>query len=215
MAQTAITTSSRTVAEHLLRTGAVSINTEKQFVYTSGIVSPIYTDNRMLLSFPVERRRIVGLLAEAVLRNGALDTFDVIAGVATAGISWAALLADRLDKPMVYVRSEAKEHGKRQQIEGVLREGDRAIILEDLISTGGSVIEAAGGIREAGGVASDAYALFTYGLPQATRNFQNGNLNIHTLTQIGDLLPVAIEMGYINADQRKVVDAWIAGRAKG
>ena len=213
MAQTAISASSKTVAEHLLRTGAVTINTEKQFVYTSGIVSPIYTDNRMLLSFPMERRRIVGLLAEAVVRSGGLDSFEVVAGVATAGISWAALLADRLDKPMVYVRSEAKEHGKRQQIEGVLREGDRAIVLEDLVSTGGSVIEAANGVREAGGIADDAFALFTYNMPASLRNFQGARLRIHTLTTIQDLLPVAIELGYITADQRKVVDAWLESRA--
>ena len=204
---------SKAVAEVLLQSGAVSIDTEKQFVYTSGIISPIYTDNRILLSFPEYRRRVVTLLTQRLLQSHSLDQFDVLAGVATAGISWAALLADRLDKPMVYVRSAAKEHGKQQQIEGRLNPGERAIVIEDLISTGGSLIDAAEGIRESEGNVVECLALFTYELPQATANFQQHDLPFQTLSRISDLLAVAIDDRIITTDQSKIVEAWMESRS--
>lgn len=205
---------SRAVAEILLRSGAVSIDTEKQFVYASGIVSPIYTDNRVLLSYPAERRRLVQLLVELVERELGPGSFDLVAGVATAGIPWASLLADRLDKPMVYVREAAKEHGKRQRVEGVLRPGERALIVEDLVTTGGSVIDAAEGVREAGGLVSDCLAIFTYQLPQATATLAAHALTLHTLTTISDLLETAVDLARITAQQRRVVEGWLESRAR-
>ena len=209
-----ITDVSRGVAEVLLRSQAVSIDTDKQFVYSSGIVSPIYTDHRVLLSYPEERRIMMALLTELVLRATALESFDLVAGVATAGIPWASLLAERVEKPLVYVREAAKEHGKGQQVEGVLREGQRAIVIEDLVTTGGSVIEAAEGLREAGGLVAGCFAIFTYGLPQAASAMEAHSLTLHTPTRIGDLLEVAQGLGRITPAQRRVVEEWLESRAR-
>ncbi|MDA8218577.1 MAG: orotate phosphoribosyltransferase [Dehalococcoidales bacterium] len=122
----------------LLRVGAVNINAEEWFTYTSGIKSPIYTDNRLLISFPEERQRIVTLLAAAADEAVGLDNVDVVAGTATAGIPFAAWLADRLQRPMVYVRGSAKAHGLARQIEGRTAPGERVVVVEDLVTTGGS-----------------------------------------------------------------------------
>ena len=203
---------SQMLAGILLQTGAVSINANEPFVYTSGIKSPIYTDNRILLSFPQQRRTVVNLLTQRILENNALDQFDLIAGVATAGISWAALLADQLDKPMIYIRQATKGHGKEQQIEGILEKGHRAIVVEDLISTGGSLIEAAEVVRDLGGSVPECIALFTYELPQATTAFEKSGLSFQTLSRISDLLKVAIDDNIISQEDRAAVDEWLSTR---
>jgi orotate phosphoribosyltransferase len=203
---------SQVLANILLQTGAVSINAKEPFVYTSGIKSPIYTDNRILLSFPQQRRIIVNLLAQRILEHNDLDQFDLIAGVATAGISWAALLADRFDKPMIYIRQATKGHGKEQQIEGILEKGNRTIVIEDLISTGGSIIEAAEVVKDLGGSVPECMALFTYELPQATAAFKKNNLSFQTLSKISDLLHVAIDDKIISREDRAAVDEWLSTR---
>ena len=153
---------SQMLAGILLQTGAVSINAKEPFVYTSGIKSPIYTDNRILLSFPQQRRTVVNLLTQRILENNALDQFDLVAGVATAGISWAALLAEQLDKPMIYIRQATKGHGKEQQIEGILEKGHRAIVVEDLISTGKSSLNAINALKFNGYNVMGMLSIFSY-----------------------------------------------------
>ena len=203
---------SKMLAGILLHTGAVSINAKEPFTYTSGIKSPIYTDNRILLSFPQQRRTVVNLLAQRILLNNDLDEFDLVAGVATAGISWAALLADRFDKPMIYIRQATKGHGKEQQIEGILDKGHRAIVIEDLISTGGSIIDAAKVVEDLGGSVPECVALFTYELPQAAISFEENKLPFQTLSTISDLLHVAIDEKIISQEDRKAVEDWLSTR---
>lgn len=191
----------REVARLLLDVGAVAIDLEHPFRYTSGILSPIYCDNRMLISFPAERRRIVAWLAErlsAALGSGGVD---VIAGTATAGIPYAAWLAEALDLPMVYVRAAAKEHGRRQRVEGRLSAGQRVVVVEDLVTTGGSSLSTIEGIEEAGGQVVGCLAIFSYELPRATEAFAGRGIPLWPLTGLSTLLEVAAESGRIAADR--------------
>ena len=141
-------TTQERIAEILLNVGAVTLNVAEPFTYSSGMRSPIYCDNRLLISHPQERQEVIQAFLEVLEKEG-VDA-DVIAGTATAGIPHAAWIAQALDKPMIYIRDKAKGHGKGNQIEGLVSEGASAVIIEDLISTGGSSIRAAIAAREAG-----------------------------------------------------------------
>ncbi|MBG9987477.1 orotate phosphoribosyltransferase [Aerococcaceae bacterium DSM 111176] len=176
-------------ADILLSIEAVSLSPEDPFTWSSGLKAPIYCDNRLTMSYPELYRDIVSGLVELVKEH--YPNATAIAGTATAGIPHAALIADRLELPMVYVRDKAKGHGKGNQIEGRLAEGSKVVMVEDLISTGGSVIRAAEAVREAGFDVLGAVAIMTYQLPIGTKAFADADLSHFTLTNYENLVEVA------------------------
>jgi orotate phosphoribosyltransferase len=197
------------IARILLRLGAVAINVREPFVYTSGTRSPVYCDNRLIISYPAERSTIVAALADEVERTMGHDGPDVVAGTATAGIPWAAWVADRLGKAMIYVRAQAKEHGRGRQIEGRIERGQRVAVVEDLISTGGSSLNTVRAIRDEGGHADHCVAIFTYGLPNSAAAYRDAGVGLTTLSSITVLLDVAIADGHLAAEDRSAVERWL------
>jgi orotate phosphoribosyltransferase len=196
----------RAIARSLLEIGAVSLKIDPPFTWASGRLSPIYCDNRLLMSYP-ERRREVTKGFVAIIEGQGWSP-DVIAGTATAGIPHAAWLADHLGLPMVYVRGSAKQHGKGNRIEGVLEAGKKVVLVEDLISTGGSSIDAAKGVVEAGGELLGVGAIFTYGLEKATTAFADAGFSFTTLTTFNVLMEQAIEMGSLSPEHKDVIAEW-------
>lgn len=194
------------IAELLLNVGAVSLNVQEPFTYASGIKSPIYCDNRLLISHPEERKLVIDAFVQLIEEQG-IDA-DVIAGTATAGIPHAAWIADRLDKPMVYIRDKAKEHGKGNQIEGVVTEGASAVIIEDLISTGGSCIKAAEAAREAGFVVTNVIAIFSYEFEAAAKTFDDIGVHVHTLSNFSTLMKVAHAKGALSEEDMQKALEW-------
>jgi len=194
------------LARALLRIKAVAFSPEDPYTWASGLLSPIYCDNRRTLGYPEVRRGIAAAFDE---RLAELDwSADVIAGTATAGIPHAAWLAERLDKPMVYVRSEPKGHGKQNQIEGVLSEGDAVVLVEDLVSTGGSALGAVKALRAAGASVVGVLAIFTYGLPEAAQRFAGAEVGLSVLTTFEILQKVAAGEGLISSQAVATVRAW-------
>ena len=194
------------IANILLEIGAVTLNTKEPYRYTSGILSPIYCDNRLLISYPEKRKQVLQAFLDVIDENS-ID-YDVIAGTATAGIPHAAWIADRLNAPMVYIRSKAKEHGKKSRIEGLLEADAHAVIIEDLISTGGSSVSAGEAVREEGGVVSHCVAIFTYQMKSAEEKFAAAKIQLHTLTNFATLVEVASEHEYIAAEDKEKILAW-------
>jgi len=182
-------TTATDIAKLLLSIKAVALNVKEPFRYTSGILSPIYCDNRVIISHPDQRNHVINAFLEII--NEESLAFDVVAGTATAGIPHAAWIADRLNKPMVYVRSKAKGHGKQNQIEGSLEKGQKALVVEDLISTGGSAINAALALRDAGAIVDDCVAIFDYQLPISLQRFQEAKVQSHTLSNFPTLIETA------------------------
>jgi orotate phosphoribosyltransferase len=193
------------VARHLLSVKAVQLSTNPPFTWASGLLSPIYCDNRVTLSHPAVRRFIKQALAESSVAFG---PFQVVAGVATAGIPHGTLLADALDKPFIYVRSSAKDHGRRNQIEGSVQPGDRVLVVEDLISTGGSCLTAADVLSEAGCEVVGVLALFQYGFPKATAAFEAKGIPFATLTNYDVLIKEAAAAGYIAPGDAETLRRW-------
>lgn len=199
-----MTALSQNIAANLLKKEAVRVSINPPFTWTSGIKSPIYCDNRKMIAFPEERRAVVEAFKKLISEKGL--KFDVIGGTATAAIPWAAFLAYELDVPMIYIRAEKKEHGAGKQIEGFLETGRRVLIVEDLISTGGSSCAAAKAVIEEGGcVVEDIVAIVTYGMKTATENFTNAGLNLYTLTDFSHIVDVAAETGAISEADISVV----------
>lgn len=195
------------VAEALLRIGAVQLRPSQPFTFASGMRSPTYTDNRLLCSAVPERRLVSGLLARTIEKLDA--PVDVIAGTATAGIPHAAWCAELLGLPMVYVRGSAKDHGTGRRIEGRVAEGQRAVLVEDLISTGGSALSSVQALREEGNsIVEDCVAICTYGFPRAVQAFADAGVAIHALCDFPTIVSVAVEQGYLSADQRELVLDW-------
>ena len=209
MEQRSLDDGARAVARTLLRVGAVAINVREPFVYASGTRSPIYCDNRLLISFPAEREQVVEGLSGLIVDRVGADNVDVVAGTATAGIPFAAWVAARLRKPMIYVRSAPKEHGRGNQIEGRLAAGQRTVVIEDLVTTGGSSLGTVDAIRRAGGVVSHAFAIFTYELPHARDAFEQRGVTLVALSRISTLLDVAVAEGFLDQDDRGHVVAWL------
>lgn len=197
---------SEKVAETLLRLEAVTLNPNEPYTFASGIRSPIYVDCRLLMGYPDERGEIANLFAEAIESTG--TKFDVIAGTTTAGIPHAAWASDRLKLPMIYVRSGAKDHGKQNQIEGPLKNGQRVAVVEDLVSTGKSSIETIRAVREAGGEASHIFAIITYGFKESNDNFKSQGIRLTSLTTFVDVVRVAERMGYIAKKDIETVLDW-------
>lgn len=194
----------RQIAEVLLNVGAVIINAQDLFTYASGVRSPIYCDNRLLISHPGARRLVSEKLAEAV----AGIECDVVAGTATAGIPWAAWVADRLVLPMVYVRDAPKGHGRKLRVEGVIEPGQRAVVMEDLVTTGGSAISSVEGLREAGAEVTDTVTIFTYESPKASQALAAAGVQLTALSGIATLLYVALATGRISPPDAEVVRDW-------
>jgi orotate phosphoribosyltransferase len=194
------------IAQLLLQIQAVHLRPDEPFIWASGIKSPIYCDNRLIMGYPAIRTQIAQTFAKRI--RELYGDVDVIAGTATAGIPHAAWVANILEKPMIYVRSSAKGHGKQNTIEGVLREGQTVVVIEDLISTGQSVLKVVETIREAGAVVKGVIAIFTYGLQKAVEQFQRHGVSFTTLTSFDQLIPIAAREGYISHNQIQHLQEW-------
>lgn len=195
------------VADILLKVNAVKLNVKEPFQYTSGLKGPIYTDNRLLISYVDHRKVIVDGYVEMIKEKGLQPEW--IAGTSTAGIPWAAFVADRLGLPMVYVRSKPKEHGAGKQIEGYLPEGKSVLIIEDLITTGGSALGTVNAIREEGKcTAHDVLAIFNYGTEKAENGFREASVALSAMTDVNVLLEVAVEGGSVSAEDADEVRAY-------
>ena len=193
-------------AEILLKVKAVFLRPEEPFTWASGIKSPIYCDNRLVLSYPAERTAIKEGMVQLIKEK--YPEVEVIMGTATAGIPMAALTADVMGLPMGYVRSDAKKHGKQNQIEGRIEPGQKVVIVEDLISTGGSVKTVVNALREAGADILGVAAIFTYGLPDSFRNFEEMGVPFHTLSNYDVLVDVAVKEGYIKEETVERLKQW-------
>lgn len=188
------------IAELLINIGAVRLSIDPPFTWTSGIKSPIYCDNRLLYSHPDARKFVVDALVSRV-KNLHIPA-DVIAGTATAAIGWASLVADRMHLPFVYVRSKAKEHGMGKRIEGYLEQEKQVVLIEDLLSTGGSAVSSVEALREEGkAIVSDVVAIFSYELHVAAEAAEQHRIRFHPLATLGTLLTVAAEQGKLTADE--------------
>lgn len=194
------------IALALLRVGAVKLNALAPFKWSSGWNSPIYCDNRLTLSYPALRTEIRDGLADLVRLH--FPDAAVIAGVATAGIPQGALVADVLGLPFVYVRSSPKEHGMKNLIEGHIEAGQKVVVIEDLISTGGSSLKAAEALSSAGASVLGMVAVFTYGFDAAKDNFIKANLPLYCLSDYEALAQVAVKEQYISADSLESLKAW-------
>lgn len=199
---------SQRIAEFLLSVGAVKLSPRSPFTWTSGIKAPIYCDNRMLYSHPEARTFIAQALSDRV-RSLHIPP-DVIAGTATAAIGWAALAADRLRLPFVYVRSKAKEHGTKKLIEGDLKPEQHVVVIEDLLSTGGSSAATVETLRSEGqAIVTDVVAIFTYDFAAAREKADELSVHLHPLTTIADLLQTAIDTDRISPDDAAMVQAFV------
>jgi orotate phosphoribosyltransferase len=196
---------SQKVAKILLSIKAVTLNPKKPFKYSSGILSPVYTDCRILMSFPKQRRQIRDLYIKEIKKLGGID---LIAATATAGIPHGAWVADKLNLPMVYVRGSAKDHGKGNQIEGIVKKGQKAVVVEDLISTGESATTTANAVKEAGAKVSHVISIITYGMKKSQDNFKANQLKLITLTTFQDVVTVAQKLGYIKRQETSIILEW-------
>jgi len=196
---------SKNIARRLLEAGAVKLQPKQPFTWASGLRSPIYCDNRVLLSYPAIRKEVIDGLAE--LASGFDDVYG-IAGVATAGIPHGALLADRLGLPFVYIRSKAKEHGRQNQIEGRIEPGKRYLVVEDLISTGGSSLKAIDALRAAGGDIAGAVAIFSYEFPAAGRAFEQADVPLKTICGYATLVGEAAATSAISEQEAATLGNW-------
>lgn len=197
-----------TIAKDLLSIKAVFLKPQDPFTWASCIKSPIYCDNRLTLSFPKVRSDVENGLAEAVKKY--YPDADVLMGTSTAGIAHAAITATILDMPMGYVRSGHKDHGRQNQIEGKLEKGQKVVVIEDLISTGGSVLEVVDVLREAGAEVLGIISIFTYGLQKGIDRLAAANVENHSLSDFGTLVKVAAEEGYIKPEEVDKLHAFIS-----
>jgi len=200
------TEQSKKIAKILFEIGAVTFSRSRPFRFDSGLLSPVYVDNRILISYPKERKIVTAELLKLI--KDKVNKFDMVAGVATAGIPHAAWIADKLNKPMIFVRSKPKDHGKGQQVEGKLSRGQKVLVIEDLISTAGSskrVIEA---IRSQGGVVSDEVAIYSHNLKEADKNMNQVKVKLHNLTDTKSAAFYAKEKGFLKEEQVQIILDW-------
>ncbi|MGG6309959.1 orotate phosphoribosyltransferase [Paenibacillus macerans] len=194
------------IAGSLLEIGAVALRPHQPFTWTSGIKSPIYCDNRLTMSYPAIRDQIAESFA-SLIREAYPDA-EVIAGTATAGIPHAAFAAQKLGLPMAYIRDKAKGHGKENQIEGLIKPGQKVVVIEDLISTGGSSLKAALAVRDAGAEPLAVLAIFSYQLDKAVQAFAEADVPLQTLSNYTALIDVAIERGEIKPEDLALLQSW-------
>ena len=199
-------TNEKAVAEKLLQVNAVKLNPEQPFTWASGWKSPIYCDNRRVLSFPFIRDFI-----KSELCNVIYETFPeagLLAGVATAGIAWGAMAADQLKLPFIYVRPKPKEHGLSNQVEGYFEKGQKTVVIEDLVSTGKSSLQVVNALKEQGVEVIGMVSIFTYGVPIATDAFNNASLPYYSLTNYPVLIRLAMEKQIISPEFEPVLLKW-------
>jgi orotate phosphoribosyltransferase len=196
----------KSIAQSLLDIGAVSLSPNDLFTWSSGIKSPIYCDNRVTLGYPKVRTEIRDGLSALIKEK--FPTVEIVSGTATAGIPHAAYVSEVLDLPMNYVRSKSKSHGKQNQIEGALSEGKKVVVIEDLISTGGSSITAVDALKEAGAEVLGVVAIFTYGLNKADELFNDAGVPFYTLSDYNELIEVAKDNGDISEADIKTLVEW-------
>jgi orotate phosphoribosyltransferase len=194
------------LASYLLQSKAIIIDPANPFIWASGWTSPIYCDNRKTLSYPEIRDFIRDAFMGKI--RASFGQVDMIAGVATGAIALAALVADKMKLPMVYVRSSQKSHGMTNLIEGDVSVGRTVVVIEDLVSTGGSSLKAATALQEAGLQVLGMAAIFTYGFPEAVDNFKTAGIELVTLGNYQDLIEQAVQTGYIKPEYLKTLDAW-------
>lgn len=196
----------KAVAEKLLQSNAIRLNVQEPFTWASGWKSPIYCDNRKVLSFPFIRDFVKSEMSNVLFEK--FPEADVLAGVATAGIAWGALAADQLKLPYMYVRPKPKEHGLGNQIEGAYEAGQKVVVIEDLISTGKSSLQVVDVLRAAGLEVVGMVSIFNYGFPVAAEAFEKASVPWISLTNYSSLISLAIEKGIVTSDQENLLLQW-------
>jgi orotate phosphoribosyltransferase len=199
-------TDAKVVAEKLLQVNAVKLNLKEPFTWASGWKSPIYCDNRKVLSFPFIRDYIKSELCNAIFEK--FPEAELLAGVATAGIAWGAMAADQLKLPFIYVRPKPKEHGMGNQIEGHFEKGQKTIVIEDLVSTGKSSMQVVDVLKNSGLNVTGMVSIFTYDFPVAAEVFQKAGIIYYPLTNYPTLIELALEKGLVNKDQEEILLKW-------
>ena len=194
------------IAKQLLDIKAVKLNVENPFTWASGWKSPIYCDNRKVLSYPAARKVVYEAFVDIIKEN--FKDVDVIAGVATGAIAYGMMVAEVLGKPFVYVRPKPKDHGTGAQVEGDLPENARVVVVEDLISTGGSSLAAVDALAKSGAIVLGMVAIFSYNFIKSRKAFENANVELHTLSHYEALLEQAVEENYIKAEDMNVLKEW-------
>ncbi len=192
------------IARILLEKKAIRLNAKVPFAFVSGIRSPIYCDNRRMIAYPEEREQIV----DAFINESKNYDFDIVAGISTAGIPWASWISEKLRKPMAYIRGAKKGHGAGNQIEGAEVDGKKVLIIEDLISTGGSSFSAVEAVREAGGSCVAVVAIFTYDFKKAGKIFKEGDCELLTITNFSTLVNIAKKDGILTDRELTLVLGW-------
>lgn len=199
-------TDAKAVAEKLLQVNAVKLSPDQPFTWASGWKSPIYCDNRRVLSFPFIRDFIKSEMCNVVFEK--FPAADLLAAVATAGIPWGAMAADQLKLPFIYVRPKPKEHGLGNQIEGYYEKEQKTVVIEDLVSTGKSTLQVVNVLTEAGIDVIGVVSVFTYNFPDATEAFHKASLNYYSLTNYPTLIELAVEKAVISKDQQEILLKW-------
>jgi orotate phosphoribosyltransferase len=199
-------TNEKAVAEKLLQVGAVKLRPEEPFTWASGWKSPIYCDNRKVLSFPYTRDFIKSEMCNVIFEG--FPEAQLLAGVATAGIPWGAMASDQLKMPYIYVRPKPKEHGLGNQIEGSFEPGQKVLVIEDLISTGKSSLDVVKVLRDAGLEVIGMVSIFTYGFKQATQAFELASVPYKSLTNYSTLISMAVEKGTVSAETEALLLEW-------
>jgi len=199
-------TNEKAIAEKLLQINAIKLSLQQPFIWASGWKSPIYCDNRRVLSFPFVRDFIKSEMCNVVFDQ--FPNADILAGVATAGIPWGAMVADQLKLPFIYVRPKPKEHGLGNQIEGFFEKGKKVLLIEDLISTGKSSLEVAEVLREAEVEVVGMVSIFTYGFDVATTAFKNAAIEYRSLTNYPTLIDLAVERGIVTSEEQNTLLNW-------
>ena len=194
------------IAEKLLQAGAVKLSPEQPFTWASGWKSPIYCDNRRVLSFPFLRDFIKSEMCNVIFEQ--FPDAELIAGVATAGIAWGAMAADQLKLPFVYVRPKPKDHGLGNQVEGFFEAGQKAVVVEDLISTGKSSLQVVDVLRNAGVEVAGMASIFNYGFDAAQEAFKKAGVDLESLTNYQSLIKLAIEKNIVSEDTEDLLQSW-------
>lgn len=194
------------IAAGLLQIGAVTLSPDKPYTWSSGMLSPIYCDNRLTLSYPEIRNQIAEGFA-SIIRQHYPDA-ELIAGTATGAIAHGAWVAEKLNLPLVYIRSKAKDYGQQRMVEGVMKPGQKVVVIEDLISTGGSSLKAAKAVQNEGGDVQAVLAIFTYELGQAKQQFEDSGIVMQTLSTYSVLLETAVKLNKIDEKDRELLQSW-------
>ena len=194
------------IAGSLLQIKAIKLNPTNHFTWASGWYSPIYCDNRKILSYPAVRKQVYEAFADLIAEK--YPEAEVLAGVATGAIAHGVLVAEKMGKPFIYVRSAPKSHGLTNQVEGEVKPGSKVVVIEDLVSTGGSSLSAVDALKKAGCDVLGMVAIFTYGFPTAEQNFANAGVKLDTLSNYNTMIEMAIEQGYVHPDELETLKEW-------